>query len=104
MTSCTRGSSRQTIRLVKDVSVLNVLIGCASRKMEMAAIMSLHNSTIVAISWFYFYLLLYSTLMKTFSDSRHALVTTEIAIMPLLFLVLSVKHAVVGSIGELLDK
>lgn len=49
---------------------------------------------------FYFYALLYSTLMKTFSDSTHALVTTVTAIMLLLLLVVSVKHAV----GELMDK
>lgn len=72
--------------------------------MEMAAIISLYKSTIVAISWFYFYALLYSTLMKTSSDRQHALVTTVTAIMLLLFLAVSVKHAVVGSIGELLEK
>lgn len=48
--------------------------------------------------------LLYSTLMKTFSDSWHPLVTTVTAIMLLLFLVASVKHAFLGYIGELPDK
>lgn len=74
----------QAIRLVKDVLVLNVLISCASWKMEMAAIVSLYKNTLV-ISSFCSSALLYSTMMKTFSDSQHALVTSVTAIMPLLY-------------------
>lgn len=61
MTSCTRGSFRQTIRLFNDLLVLNVLIWCASYRMEMVAIISLRNNTEVAFTLFYFYVPLYST-------------------------------------------
>lgn len=60
MTSCTRGSFRQTIRLAKDVSVLNVLISYASCKMEMAALISLYKSTIV-VSFIRYYTALEET-------------------------------------------
>lgn len=93
MTSCTRGSFRQTIRLDEDVLFLNVLLSWIGKGCH-------HISLPKNLSILNVLLLLYSSLMKTSSDSQHALVNTVTARMPLLFFVVSVQHVVLCFIAR----